>query len=178
MGAPCKPGAEGNGALHGQQGLPGCPLPPAYLQEGGVGGIQLGVTLHLWAKGMILAPWGALSLAEVAHGYHYWPMAPQLAHPTPARWRQGARTALSPQNHHPFAMGQRGPSSCQAVSEQGWGLEREGRLVRHPVYHTRVYKHTSMLVCIEVHVLEEGRVCMQLHIVYKHSHLHSTCDQL
>lgn len=71
MGTPCRPGAEGNGVLHGQQGPPACSLPPTYLQEGGVGGIQLGVTLHLWVKGMILAPWGALSLAEIAHGYHH-----------------------------------------------------------------------------------------------------------
>ena len=28
-------------------------LPPAYLQEGGVGGIQLGVALHLQARGMV-----------------------------------------------------------------------------------------------------------------------------
>lgn len=86
-GHPATLGQRAMGHFHGQEGPPSCPLPPAYLQEGGVGGIQLGVTLHLQVRGMILAPWGALSLAEVAHGYCHWPMAPQLAHPTPARRR-------------------------------------------------------------------------------------------
>lgn len=49
--------------------------------------------------------------------------------------------------------------------------------MRHPVCHTHVYKHTSVLMCIctEVHVLEVGGgVCVQLHIMYKCGHLHST----
>lgn len=150
MGTPCNPGAEGNGTLHGQQGLPGCPLPPTYLQEGGVGGIQLGVTLHLQARGMILAPWGALSLAEVAHGHRHWRMATQLAHPTPARWRQGTRRALSPQNHHPLPW-YRGdlPPARQCLGKGGGWKGSVGGLVRHPVCHT----------CAPVHMHRYTRAC-------------------
>lgn len=75
MGTPCNSGAEGSGALLGLQGPPSFPLPSVYLQERGVGGIQLGVTLHLWGRGTISAPWGALSLAGDARGCQHQPMA-------------------------------------------------------------------------------------------------------
>lgn len=76
-GHPAALGQRAMGHIMGSRDHPTAPLPPTYLQEGGVGGIQLGVALHLWARGMTLAPWGAPS-------YCPWPLAPQLAHASPA----------------------------------------------------------------------------------------------